>query len=317
MINTMDTDELSASVTAARPPAYVPASAGGGSAARPPETTLHPLLTRLLDDLEPPAVREVISGTFGGLTRLLYCLGVIKDCLNRGGSPENTVIVFNLIHEKSHSLLAFLEARAGGVGDAGEEIADALDGVCFAIRHELRRVFDGAPLKLGVGPDRAGSLTLAEVVRAHGLLSNCFEQSMISVAQLFDARVTAVEVFSDYKTKLEQSVALRKELHRLYGLVRRSEERRELRAYFDLFKALRAFRADQMHNLMYRDWADCEAFVEGITASRNSGELQPLLHQFALYLETLIRHVGMRAVLAGHPPEHYGTDEASPPASRI
>jgi hypothetical protein len=56
--------------------------------------------------------------------------------------------------------------------------------------------------------------------------------------------------------------------------------------------------------------------VEGITNSRNSEELLPLLHQFGRYLETLIRHVGMRAVLAGQPTDQFGVD-AAPTANQI
>jgi hypothetical protein len=307
----MATNNLLADGAAVPAAAYAPDAVRRGRARQPPEASLHPRLAALLDRVEEPAEREAVAGAFSGLSRLLDCLAVIKECLDKGAPLEKTLVIFNLINEKAHSLLAFLETKAVGCGDENEPLADALDGTCFAVRHELRRVFDAGILK--IGGTLAGSLALADVVRAHGLLNNCFEQSVVALAQLFDARITTVQIFSDYRTKLEQTLSLRDELHRLYALTRRAEEHGELRAYFDLFKALRAFRADQMHNLMYRDWADCEAFVDGITASRHSAELTPLLHQFARYLETLIRHVGMRAVLADQPPDHYRVND--PPAT--
>jgi hypothetical protein len=310
----MDTNDLLVGGAAVPASAYVPARALNERAPQPPEASLHPRLVLLLDNIEQPAVRETLAGAFSGVSRLLDCLAVIKDCLDKSAPLEKTSIVFNLIHEKAQSLLAFLEAKTVSFGDDGEEIADALDGTCFAIRHELRRVFNAGAI-MG-GDDSQGGLALADVVRAHGLLTNCFEQTVIALAQLFDARVTTVAIFSDYKTRLEQALTLRKELYQMHALAQRAEESRELRVYFDLFKMLRAFRADQMHNLMYRDWADCEAFVEGITNSRNSEELLPLLHRFGSYLETLIRHVGMRAVLADQPPGQYGAGNA-PTANQV
>jgi hypothetical protein len=50
---------------------------------------------------------------------------------------------------------------------------------------------------------------------------------------------------------------------------------------------------------MYRDWEGFEAFVdEIITTYDEAGNLDPVMHRFAPYLETLINHVNMRTVLS-------------------
>jgi hypothetical protein len=52
---------------------------------------------------------------------------------------------------------------------------------------------------------------------------------------------------------------------------------------------------------MYKDWEALERFVEEATAAKSSAELQPVLHRFHAFLETLFGQVNMRAVLADHP----------------
>ena len=52
---------------------------------------------------------------------------------------------------------------------------------------------------------------------------------------------------------------------------------------------------------MYKDWEVLERFVEEASAAKSSTDLQPVLHRFHAFLETLFGQVNMRAVLADHP----------------
>ena len=67
----------------------------------------------------------------------------------------------------------------------------------------------------------------------------------------------------------------------------------------NVINSLKRFRQETMHFLMYRDWGEFEAFVdEIITTYDEAGNLTLVLNKFVPYLETLINHVNMRAVLS-------------------
>jgi hypothetical protein len=52
---------------------------------------------------------------------------------------------------------------------------------------------------------------------------------------------------------------------------------------------------------MYKDWESYERFVEEVSTTRGAGELAPVLHRFAVYLQALSGQINMRAVLADQP----------------
>jgi hypothetical protein len=64
-----------------------------------------------------------------------------------------------------------------------------------------------------------------------------------------------------------------------------------------------------MEGLMYSDWPQFEGFCERINLlTAECPELQPVLHQFRCYLETLLGQVRMRAVLASGFPIQFGNN---------
>ncbi|HYE64953.1 MAG TPA: hypothetical protein VD966_05190, partial [Pyrinomonadaceae bacterium] len=71
-------------------------------------------------------------------------------------------------------------------------------------------------------------------------------------------------------------------------------------------------RHGSMHYLMYRDWEEFERFVVEVMDTRSAGELAPVLHRFARYLETLLGQVRMRAVLNDHPFDFLETNSQQP-----
>jgi hypothetical protein len=139
------------------------------------------------------------------------------------------------------------------------------------------------------------------VENAHGLLRDSFQQSTVALAQLFDKSLDGTRLFNAFQTKLEQSLALRRDVWMLLQLVRRAEKEREHYPIARLLERLATFREGSLRYLMYKDWEACERFIEEVEAARGAVELAPVLHRFGTYLETLHGQVNMRAVLADHP----------------
>lgn len=282
----------------------VPARAAHGHARDfkyvPAEVSLPAPLSSVVADLWLPSVREAVGGLFEELTGLLNHLRVINALMSEDETLARTPLIFELIRKRAYAFLASLKSQLPRVRAYDAAVADALDGTCFALAHELRRVY-GEESFLSRA-DQAAERLRADATRAHGLLTNCFQQSVIAVARLFDPRVSGPALFSDYKERLEQSLRLHEELAVLVAFAQEAEAKPAEPSYVALVVALEYFRERFLHQLMYRDWAEFEGFVERIAAARDAAARAAVLHQFARYAETLILHVRMRAVLTEHGP---------------
>jgi hypothetical protein len=236
---------------------------------------------------------------FSELARLLERLQFVETLLRRDQPLKQTLPIFCLVHEEARSLLDFIETRALRTEGLNENIFDALDGMNYAIAMELRKVFSRE--LVGLSALRHSPSIYARVENAHGLLRDCFQQSIVGLAQLFDPTLDGARLFNTFQTKLDQSLLLRGDLWTLLQLVRRAEKERDRHPISRLLERLDAFRDGSQRYLMYKDWEACERFIEEVSAARGAVEVTPVLHRFGAYLETLHGQVNMRAVLADHP----------------
>ena len=236
---------------------------------------------------------------FTSLARMLQRLRSIEAVLRRDQPLKFLLPLFTLLHEEARRLLEFIETRAMRTEGLDEVVFDTLDGTNYAISMELRKVF--AHELVGLSASRQPTVIYAKVENAYGLLRDCFQQSTVALAQLFDPSLEGAQLFDTFQTKLQQSLALRRDLWTLLQLVRRAEKERDRRPVGPLLERLAGFREGSLRYLMYKDWEACERFMEEVAAARGAVELTPVLHRFGAYLETLHGQVNMRAVLANHP----------------
>ncbi len=240
-----------------------------------------------------------ITRVFSYLTRLLERLRMVEVSLRRDHPLKQTLPIFCLVHEEARSLLDFIESRALRTEGLDTNVFDALDGMNYAIAMELRKVF--LRELVGFSSFRQSPPIYAKVENAHGLLRDCFQQSIVGLAQVFDPTLDGSRLFSTFKTKLEQSLVLRNDLWQLLQLVRRAEKERDHHPISRVLERLNSFRDGSLRYLMYKDWEACERFMEEAAAARGVVEVTPVLHRFGAYLETLHGQVSMRAVLADQP----------------
>ncbi len=236
---------------------------------------------------------------FSDLSRLLEKLRMVETSLRRDHPLKQTLPIFCLVYEEARSLLDFIETRALRTEGLDEAIFDALDGTNYAIAMELRKVFSHE--LVGLSSLRQSPPIYAKVENAHGLLRNCFQQSIVALAQLFDPALDGARLFSAFQTKLDQSMMLRSDLWTLLQLTRRAEKERDRHPISRVLERLNTFRDGSLRYLMYKDWEACERFIEEVAAARGAVEVTPVLHRFGAYLETLHGQVNMRAVLADYP----------------
>jgi len=292
---TIDLSELTqfrpAPVQSPAPPAPVETtvSAGGKSNALPAP------LSELIEQI-PSTLRGDTHYFFVELNHLLAYLNLIKEDIERERELHKAILIFGSIKVRAETLFYRVDQFAVQVRAKHEDLYSALEGISFALRHELRRVFEGKILNLkGSGTNQ---FSRAEITRAYGILYNCFQQSTIVLAQVFDPVLDGKVIFEDYKVKHEQSVILYRELTLLLQKLRKIGEGAGILQKTYFINSLKQFQQETMHFLMHRDWEEFESHVnEVVQAYDEMGDLVPVFHKLDIYLETLLRQISLRTVL--------------------
>lgn len=297
----------------APPPEAPPPAAPVSRAQRPP---LPPAFEEIVVRVGPAAARELVGLTFVRLLRVLDTLGAIEKALTR----PSAVVVGSLFEEAKAGSVALLSHITEAVSDSPRldpRLRGVLDGMRFVIGHELTKVFQREFPRL-TDDRRQPPYSRADLSRAWGLLHNCFQQTAITLAQVFDAGARGAQLFEDYQARVENSVTLHRELKSLLRKVGAAERSNGILLKHALVMNLEHFRDETMHFLMYKDWGEFGRYVDDVKrAYEEMEEFEAVLHEFAQYLTTLIHHVGMREALRGAPPEaDEGTQSPAPGGQR-
>jgi hypothetical protein len=257
--------------------------------------------------IESPEVREIVETVFNSLLRLLECLTFSERYLRQVTTAEETIALFQLIRDEAGMLVEFIREKALNSPAINVELIEVLDGMTFAVSHDLRRVFE--PEQRTNESQKSSLSVVGKLFRAHDLLTNCLQQSTVTLAMVFAPELVGARLFNNSDLRFRQSLQLCHDLTELLQLIESCDKHRDQRALLSLSAAVERFRDERLESLMYSDWPQFENFWELIKVAGNSQtDLQPVLHQFSCYLETLLGQVKMRAVLADVFPIQYGTE---------
>ncbi|HEV2800274.1 MAG TPA: hypothetical protein VGW12_07245 [Pyrinomonadaceae bacterium] len=258
------------------------------------EEILSPPLRELVEQIKPASLGQSMRRVFTDLARLLDYLRLIEKKVQQDQLLASTLSVFTNIHKESLALIEQIESDLLQLEGASEELMTTLDGISYAIGHEIGRVY-GFEL-VGINDPQSPPIR-AKLERAHGLLRNCFQQSTISLTQVFNPALDGEELFNDFHLRREEALILYRDLWSLVGLARRADKECDQFSVALLLAHLKRFRDGSMCYLMYRDWEEYERFVKQVTAARRILEIGPALEGLACYLETLLGQVRLRSVL--------------------
>lgn len=245
-----------------------------------------------------PQLREVSHTILVELLRFFDWLDRIENNLHKLDTLLENLSLLEVLEFESRSLMDYIERRAMkvAVANGNERLCDVLDGISYGITHDLRRVFE-RELVRGV-TEQSTPIVYGKILHAHGLLTNCFQQSTITLLQVFKP-IDASTLFNDIELRLQQSLVLCKDLSSLMRFVRLSQANSDPDVLRIVAERILEFRDGSMQYLMYKDWRGYESVaLEVITAIENNLDAKPLLHRFITFLEVLYGHVKMRAVLA-------------------
>lgn len=263
-------------------------------------SNLPPELTDSLQTKDIPAeVNADLRKVFPYFGRLLKYLNLVEDMLAKDKPLKPALLIFSAIYEQLQEMMRFINNRLLRFRDDSVPLFEALDCVVYATSVEIRKIYSYELAE--ISETRQAPLIYAKMEAAHSLLRDCIQQSLIGLAQTVAPELEAIEVFPNFKIKLEQSLSLRQKIWDLKKKVQSIESAPEAVELKKLHKELNAFVEAEMRFLMFKDWETFERFVEEIVRTRSNADLTPVLHRFGAYLETLFGQINIRAVLADHP----------------
>ena len=260
--------------------------------------------------IENPQVRDISETVLIELVRFFDWLARIENNLHKLDTLLENLSLLEVLEFESRSLIDYIQFKAIKVANAAENdrLSDVLDGISYGITHDLRRIFE-RELVRGV-TEQSTPIVYGKIMHAHGLLTNCFQQSTITLLQVFKP-IDASALFNDIEARLQQSLELCKDLSSLMRFVKLSQANSDPDVLRTVTGRILEFRDGSMQYLMYKDWRGYESLaLEVITAIENNLDSKPLLHKFLTYLEVLYGHVKMRAVLAENFPYSGGEQDS-------
>lgn len=264
------------------------------------ESFLPERLRKLLADPSIPFADDVdlhvILPQFG---MILGSLGVVGNMLKRDQPLKPSLIVFSSIYEQTHDLITHMNNRLSRFPADGAAMFDSLDSASYTASLELKKVYSQELTGLvGVRPVPS---VFARVETAYELLSNSFRQILAGFARVVDAQIQPSDLFPNFQTKLEQSLALRQHLWQALRAVQSAEQNPDKKLLQAMTDELHEFLDKTVTSLFHKDKETFERFAEEIFATEEKKDLVPILHRFGAYLETLLGQVNMRTVLSDHP----------------
>jgi hypothetical protein len=261
------------------------------------QANLQTAIDQVLNSIQEPPVRSVTQTILSEMLRFFDWLDRIENNLQKLDTLQESLSVLEVVEFEARSLLDFIDHRAMKVAGGNDRLHEVLDGITYGISHDLRRIFE-RELVRGV-TEHSIPIVYGKILHAHGLLTNCFQQSAITLLQVFNPSLDATSLFNDIESRLKQSLVLCKDLSSLMRFVRLSQANSDANVLRTVVDRILEFRDGSMHFLMYKDWRGYESLaLEVITAIENNLDSKPLLHRFLCFLELLYGHVKMRAVLA-------------------
>lgn len=252
-------------------------------------------IAALIRALEDPNERNPVARVFLETFRMLKYL----EYADPDGLPDDRVktaaCVFSLVIAEARQLVSYIEKRALAALPHGSVVRDACDSIAYCMPIDINKVVKVELADLSSA--RSSENVRARIENAHGILKDCFQQSVVQLAAALDSGLTGVGVFSDFVTKKERSLALKKALEVLLRSVRDFYARGDEVTALALRENTAKFYDRQLRHLMYRDWSAFEQFFVEILKCNSLAALKPITHRYETFLQTLLREVEKRAVL--------------------
>ena len=256
-------------------------------------------ISRLIRAIPDPTDRRQAAKVFLELFRLLHYLEYTDPSRLPDSQLRDTVLPFALVTSESRMLLSYIEKKVLRGREIVRIVDQVYDAFVYCIPLELRKVVNTELSDISVA--RQSENVRTRVENSHGILKDCFQQSVVQLAQAFDPNIDGARIFPDFIARREQSLRLRDALVQVIRALRAFQAARDDASAGRLKDAISSFYDHHIKYLMYRDWSGFELFYIEILKCGSVSALTHIAHRFDTFLVTLLREVQKRSLLQGAP----------------
>ena len=251
-------------------------------------------IAELIRRIEDRDRRRLVANIFLRFFRQLHYLEYADPRKRHLEELRTSVLIFSLVASETRTLVDYIQKEQERLG-AQSGFPETFESFVYCVPLELRKVINTELTEL-TSFKQADTIYM-RIENSHGILRDCFQQSVIQLAQGFEPDIQGNEIFPHYETHLEQSRMLRRDLLALVVSVRRFSEEETEEAAASMKRFISRFYDRSLRFLMYRDWSSFESFAAEILKCDNVPGLLQIAHRFETYLKTLLREVSKRGVL--------------------
>ncbi len=153
---------------------------------------MQPQLNTIIVSIEPAEISNLLESVFTDLNRLLGYLKQVRTAARIGDSADAALFLLDVIRSESLAATGFIDFQCASLA-LPANLCEELERVSFAVRHELKSVFD----RILNGVDGATGIeeVCERLADAHDLLHNCFQQSTIALARVFEPELDGQVAF--------------------------------------------------------------------------------------------------------------------------
>jgi hypothetical protein len=256
-------------------------------------------VSKLIRAIPDATERRQAARVFLELFRLLHYL----EYTNPQRLPEeelrDTILLFALVVSETRLLLSYIERRVLKGRDTARPLYQVYDSFVYCIPLELKKVVSTELTDISV--TRQAESVKTRVENSHGILKDCFQQSVVQLAQALEPDIDGGRIFPDFNARRDQSLALRDGLVDVVRALRGFQQRKDEPSAKAMKERISDFYDNHIKYLMYRDWSGFELFYIEILKCGSISGLQQIAHRFETFLVTLLREVQKRSLLQGVP----------------
>jgi len=256
-------------------------------------------VSRIIRGIPEPGERRQAAKVFLELFRLLHYLDYADPATLPEDQLRETILLFALVVSETRLLLSYVEKKVLRGRDATLPLYQVYDSFVYCIPLELKKVVNTELTDISV--TRQSESVRTRVENSHGILKDCFQQSVVQLAQALDPAIDGGRIFPDFMARRDQSVKLRDGLVAAVRALRDFERAKDEASAARMKDQISEFYDHHIKYLMYRDWSGFELFYIEILKCGSLSALQQITHRFETFLLTLLREVQKRSLLQGAP----------------
>jgi hypothetical protein len=263
-------------------------------------------VSRLIRNIPDEVERRQAAKVFLELFRLLHYLEYTDPQRLPEDQLRDTILLFALVVSETRLLLSYIERRVLRGRDAALPLYQIYDSFVYCIPLELKKVVNTELSDISVS--RQADHVRTRVENSHGILKDCFQQSIVQLAQAFDPAIDGARIFPDFSARRDQSLELRDGLVEVVRALNEFQRMKDAPSAQRMKDRISTFYDNHIKYLMYRDWSGFELFYIEILKCGSLQALQQIAHRFETFLLTLLREVQKRSQLQGAPAREDVTD---------